>query len=273
MSLETLVAEDPDCVSILQVTDTHIMAAPDATLLGVNTEHYLDEVLASAFADNARFDLMLLTGDLSQDATPASYERVLAKVEARKTPCVCLPGNHDDPALMQRIFSTPMVQYRRQISLGPWQIITLNSQIPGDAGGHLAHAELSALEKGLQDRQHLFSLVAVHHHCVPTQSSWMDSMIIDNRRAFLDILGRHPEVKGIVTGHIHQVLDTTVEGIRYLATPSTCFQFTPKSEAFSVDITAPGYRILRLYWDGRIESDVFRLTGKLNELERNTGGY
>jgi Icc protein len=58
-----------------------------------------------------------------------------------------------------------------------------------------------------------------------------------------------------------------------MGTPSTCFQFKPESTEFGLDTSAPGYRSLKLYADGRIESDITRLSGQLEGLEFNSEGY
>ncbi|MGZ8918448.1 MAG: hypothetical protein ACXW0T_09525 [Methylobacter sp.] len=43
-------AQQPDFISILQITDMHILATPEDTLLGINTAYYFKEVLDLAFA-------------------------------------------------------------------------------------------------------------------------------------------------------------------------------------------------------------------------------
>jgi Icc protein len=186
---------------------------------------------------------------------------------------VCLPGNHDDFELMQQILNTDSISCRKQTLLGDWQIICLNSQIIGSAGGRLAEDELVLLKQCLNDHPNHHTLIAVHHHCLPTQSAWMDTMTIENHDAFLAIIEQHPQVKAITTGHIHQLMDANIGAVRVLGTPSTCFQFKPKSAKFGMDNTAPGYRTLQLYADGRIESEITRLSKPLSGLQNNTKGY
>ncbi len=152
-----------------------------------------------------------------------------------------------------------------------WQLISLNSRIPGDPGGRLAPEELVFLENCLSENPNLHALIAVHHHCLETNSRWMDSMIIENREELLALAAKYPQVKVITTGHIHQVMDIKTANFRVLGVPSTCFQFTPESVEFSVSDTAPGYRLIDLYADGRVESEVMRLPEPLRELQKNTG--
>jgi 3',5'-cyclic-AMP phosphodiesterase len=265
--------QNPVHLSILQITDMHILRNTGETLVGIDTEHYFHAVLELAFSTHAHFDLVLVTGDLAQSPCQASYQRILNRLEAYRTPCLCLPGNHDNFALMQQILNTDIVSCRKQTLLGNWQIICLNSQIIGSAGGRLAKDELLLLERCLSDYPTHHTLIAVHHHCLPTDSAWMDTMVIENHDEFLAIIQHHPQVKVITTGHIHQLMDTTIASVRVLGTPSTCFQFTPKSRKFGIDTTAPGYRVIQLYADGQIESTITRLPEPLSGLQNNTKGY
>jgi Icc protein len=129
------------------------------------------------------------------------------------------------------------------------------------------------LEDCLASYPSLHTLIAVHHHCIETESPWMDTMIIENSEAFLAKTKRYPQVKAITSGHIHQVMDMTTGSIRVLGTPSTCFQFTPKSNAFSLDTSAPGYRSIKLYADGKIETEITRLSEPLSGLQIDNQGH
>ena len=260
-------------LSILQITDLHILPDLDETFLGINTEYYFHAVLELAFAEHHHFDLILLTGDLAQHPSPASYQRILNSLEVHNTPCICLPGNHDDYQLMQQIFNTALVSCKKQIFLENWQLIFLNSQIPGEPGGRLSKEELLFLEDCLTGNPNHHAIIAVHHHCLETKSAWMDTMIIENNQELLEIINQYPQTKAITTGHIHQDMDITIGGVRVLGTPSTCFQFMPKSATFSLDTTAPGYRLIKLYEDGRIESGITRLSEQLSGLQIDTQGY
>jgi Icc protein len=264
---------DTSCLSILQLSDTHILASTDAKLLGVNTAYYFQAVLSLAFANNAHYDLVMLTGDLAQDPLRASYVHVLEQMAAYQIPCVCLPGNHDDYAVMQSVLATDWVNCAKQTLLGNWQVIALNSQIIDDEGGFLSDAELGFLENCLQQYPERHALVAVHHHCLPTGSVWMDTMMIDNSTEFLAMAKRYPQVKAIVNGHIHQVMDAQVNGLRVLGTPSTCFQFKPGSVRFALDNLSPAYRRLDLYADGSLNTEVIRIAEPLQGLENRTSGY
>ncbi|MFI3187209.1 MAG: metallophosphoesterase [Methylococcaceae bacterium] len=290
--------ENNSCLTILQLSDLHVLPTPEDRLLGIATEHYFNACLEQAVRLRSRqavcefgtptespierpavsgvertFDLILLTGDLAQDPCRDSYLRILNSLESYKTPCLCLPGNHDDYPLMQQVFHTDRVNCRKQVFLDNWQLISLNSQIPGEQGGHLSKQELFFLEDCLSANPNHHALIALHHHCLETKSPWMDSMILDNRLELLAITEKYPQVKVITNGHIHQVLDIKLPTVRVLGAPSTCFQFVPGATEFGVNDMAPGYRLIDLYADGRVESQVVRLPEPLVGLQMNKYEY
>ena len=94
---------------------------------------------------------------------------------------------------------------------------------------------------------------------MPVGSAWLDEVGLDDADALLSVLGRHPAVRGVLWGHVHQVYDQEHGGVRMMGTPSTCYQFVPGQDLFGLEDSAPGYRRLRLHPDGRIESRVARL--------------
>jgi Icc protein len=258
--------------SILQISDPHILPDPDDRLLGIDTAHYFHAVLEHAFAHYQPFDLILATGDLAQDPHPANYQHILSSLEALNTPCICLPGNHDDFIIMQQILNTSLVNCRKQTFLENWQLICLDSRKIGVPEGRLPTQELLFLEDCLSSQPDRPALIAVHHHFLKT-NGFMDTMMIENSQDFLAIINKYPQIKAITTGHIHQVMDTATGTVRVMGTPATCFQFTPESPIFSVDTTAPGYRLIRLYADGRLESDIIRLPGQIKGLKIDGQGY
>jgi Icc protein len=102
---------------------------------------------------------------------------------------------------------------------------------------------------------------------------WLDTMMISNSADFLAIIHRYPQAKTIIHGHIHQLLDKYSGDVRVLGVPSTCFQFKPLSVDFALDDTSPAYRHLQLYADGRVVSQISRITEALVNLQMKTKSY
>jgi Icc protein len=55
---------------------------------------------------------------------------------------------------------------------------------------------------------------------------------------------------------VHQSYDGERNGVRLMATPSTCAQFRPRSDDFAIDEQPPAYRSIQLLPQGRIETEI-----------------
>lgn len=241
--------------------------------MGVDTEATLIETMETALSEGITPDIALLTGDLVQDPEPATYRR-LSRILARlPCPVYCLPGNHDDPALMASCLVGEKIQYQSSIVLDSWHIICLDSRIPGSPKGLLSDDQLQLLEYNLNKHPDLDTLIALHHHPIPTGSDWMDTMQLQNSGVFFERLEVHPRVRGVVFGHIHQAMETGHRGIRLLGTPSSCFQFMPGRDEFTLDALPTGYRWLELTRQGSIDTWISRTRSPPAGLTISSKGY
>lgn len=261
-----------DFLTVLQITDLHLFADPDGKLLGIQTEKSFLSVLMHAHQHHNP-DLILLTGDLTQDASSEAYQRLHYHLKLLDTPCYCLPGNHDNPLLLKEILNSDNVHTTQQILKKGWQIICLDSKLPGEEEGHLANDQLELLDQCLENQPNLPSLIVFHHPPLPVNSPWLDTMTLNNPGELFEILAKHPQAKALLLGHVHQQQDWIHNGLRLLTAPSTCFQFKPQSKEFALDHQPPGYRWLKLFADGSIETEVYRLNAIPEGMEKSSTGY
>ena len=259
-------------VRVVQITDTHLYADPAGTLLGMNTLQSLDAVLDLVRAEALPADVVLATGDLVHDGTAAGYRLLAGRLGSLGCDALALPGNHDDPRVLATVLDRPPVQRVREARLGGWQILLLDSTVPGSDGGLLAADELGWLDATLAGESG-HALVCLHHSPLPTGSDWLDTMALANADDFFALLDRHPRVRGVLFGHIHQTLDRERNGVRIMGSPSTCVQFAKVRPRFGVDRRPPGYRWLGLLPDGGIRSGVRRVAGIVGQLEADASGY
>jgi len=246
-------------IRLLQLTDPHLFADAAGALRGVVTQDSLEVVLRHAQAEVAAADALLLTGDVVND-DPGGYATVRTLLGGLGRPVWCLPGNHDDPQVMRRELAAEPFHVGGHHDLGAWRVIMLDSCAPGQAHGWLAGGELARLEAALAGAGARHVLVALHHHPIPMGSRWIDSVALRNPEALFALTDPHPNVRGIVWGHVHQQHDSLRRGVRMLAAPATSAQFLPQAERFAIDPAPPGYRCLTLHADGRIETEVRRVT-------------
>ncbi len=257
---------------LVQLTDCHLSGESGGRLLGMDTDHSLQAVIDQLRRDDRQPDLVMVTGDLADEGAAAAYQRLRARVAELCPRQFWLPGNHDDRAAMLAA-GEGLLPFALQAQ--NWQIIMLDSQIPGEIGGELGQVELAALDAALARAEQAgrYTLVCLHHHPVAVGCAWLDEQRVVDADALFDILGRYSGVKGLIWGHIHQVVEREWRGIRLLSSPSTCVQFAPGSEDFEADPQPPGYRWLELHPDGRLDTGVERVQGVHFELNLKQRGY
>ena len=89
---EQVEKRDGESVSVLHITDTHLFAAEDGTLLGIDTAESLNAVIDAVLSSGRSFDFVLCTGDLSQDYSTGSYERFARIIRRLGKPVYWLPA-------------------------------------------------------------------------------------------------------------------------------------------------------------------------------------
>lgn len=273
MTTITMHPKSRQVINVLQITDMHLFADSDGSLLGLNTEQSLRAVIRAALAGKPSPDLVLATGDLVHDGTPAAYRRVFGHLERLGLPVYCLAGNHDEAATLQHTLDSSRLHYVPHLQQGNWLFIFLDSTLAGSEGGHLDRQALESLDRQLAAAPDRHALVCLHHQPVPMGSRWLDTMAVDNADELFAVIDRHPQVRGILWGHVHQTFDRMRRDVRLMATPSTCIQFLPGSDDFALDTAAPGYRWLSLHPDGRIETGVERLSEMPGSVDLASAGY
>lgn len=261
-------------VRILQITDTHLFTGEHETLLGVNTLRSYHAVLNAIIAERYPFDLVVATGDLTQDQSSEACQHFAEGVIRLPAPCVWLPGNHDDQPAMADVFAQAGIVPSRQVLLSEhWQVILLDSQVVGASYGVLSQHQLEWMEYCLLAYPQRYSLVLLHHHPMPSGCAWLDQHRLLNAHMLAAVVTRYPRVSVLMCGHIHQELDNEWYGKRLLASPSTCVQFKPNCTNFTLDVVAPGWRYLDLLPDGVVETRVHRLPGNQFHPIMDVEGY
>lgn len=255
---------------VLQISDTHLFASPADKLMGINTSATLDAVLERIRQEHSDFQCLLVTGDLTQDGSTASYQHLKTRLDGINAPYFWLCGNHDEPDIMEAVNPSAMAQ---RVDLGDWQIILLNTRVPGAVFGYLRSTELKQLDQHLRQYPDKHTLVALHHHPTPISSLWMDKIRLRNTDELCQVLERHSNIRGLIHGHVHQERLYRLGRLPVMATPSTCVQFAPEADEFQASYNAPGFRLLDLWSDGRIDSQVIRLESYPMDLDLTSNGY
>ncbi|KXS38660.1 phosphodiesterase [Modicisalibacter tunisiensis] len=228
---------------LIQVTDCHLHADPEARSRAGVPFRQLEAVLERVRA--LRPDVLLVTGDVSQDETPASYELAARAFAGVDCPWFWLAGNHDRPQYMAEAHAL-----LDEVDLGDWRLLLLDSRVSGQVHGELGQTQLQelALRLEMDDRP---TLLALHHPPVELGSAWMDAIGLLDREAFWQTLAAYAQVRVVLFGHAHQPFAARHAGtggeIAIYGCPATADQFLPSSPTFAVDeASRPGCRVVDL---------------------------
>jgi Icc protein len=193
-------------------------------------------------------------------------------LDSKGLPYYCIPGNHDQPERLAQWLGAAAVGRLASRTLGPWNLIFLDSTHPGEEGGRLDSDQLQGVDQLLAEG-HRPTLVFLHQHPVSVGSAWMDTMDVENGNELIRVCDRHTNLRGLIFGHVHQEFMSERGGYLILGAPSTCVQFLPGSPDFAIDTRPPGYRELLLYPNGALETWVRRLTAYSERLDTASNGY
>ncbi len=271
--MQITLSDKQQSVQLVQITDTHLGDQPGGAILGLDADSSLGYVLAQIKQQHSQPDLLLATGDISNCGSLASYQRFrqLSKGLARHS--LWLPGNHDTLSVMAQAVAGGE-ELDRIAEVGNWQIIMLDSTIPGEVGGCISAPELAFLRQSLERTSAEHVLVCLHHHPIDIGCDWLDQQRVANADEFFAVLDDFDHVRGVLWGHIHQSINQLRKGVRLMATPSSCIQFAPSSADFKLDRLNPGYRWLELCNDGTINTTVTRVSGVTFDIDYDqSGGY
>ena len=241
---------------IVQISDTHLLGHPGDQFRGVDTRQSLDRVLALIRQRFWPVDMVIATGDLAHDGSLASYRELFERFTGLGTPVYCLPGNHDNGRWLRGALNHGRVRTVGAVAVPDWLLVLLDSTLPGAAAGQLSQAELQRLSQLLEQHPDCHVLVFLHHHPVPVHSPWLDQMALENPGELFSRMDLHPNVRALLWGHVHQVYEGERKGVRLLGCPATSLQFLPRTPELQVDTLPPGFRWLRLFPGGQMETGL-----------------
>lgn len=208
---------------IAQITDIHIgfdKGDPDEHNM-IRLRAVVDHLLAGPNQP----DLLLLTGDLTEDGAPADYARLAQALAPCPFPVWPMAGNHDERAALLDAFpATPrspdgFAHY--VLDQGPMRIVVLDTLEPGRHGGGFCQKRAAWLAARLDEAPDQPTLVALHHPPFPVGIAWMDTAPGEPWAARLaDVLKGHAQVKGLICGHVHRTILSHWEGLPVIVCPS-----------------------------------------------------
>lgn len=229
--------------TVLQISDTHLRAEPN-TPIDKDPDAALWATI-DALRD-VHADLVLLTGDLADDASPAALERLQAVVGKLGSPMLAIGGNHDDVGNVHDVFGAD-----DSAEVGAWRVVGVESVIPGEIHGAVDVEDLSRRLDGLDDRP---TVLAIHHP--PRSPSTHPMFRLIGAEEMVSALRARPHVRAVVSGHLHQAFDRMEGGIHLWGCPSAYYAIEHSGDEYRVAADGiVGAQMLTLDDDGAISCE------------------
>ena len=211
---------------IAQLSDPHF-APEDVRLFGrLDTAAYLERAIAHLNA--LRPDVVLITGDLTNDGDAPVYAALAATLANLQAPFFVLTGNHDDRELTRSRFGAGYLPdsgpLRYAIEHLPLRLIALDSLVPGEPWGQLGSEQLAWLDTRLGEAPDRPTLVALHHPPFRTGIGHLDHSMLRDADALAAVIGRHPQVERVICGHVHRSIQRRFAGTLAQSAPSCAHQ-------------------------------------------------
>lgn len=265
-------------IRIAHLTDIHVQPERKA---GEGMAETLKQV--NSLKDKP--DLILTGGDHIMDAFGAGYDRVKTQwdlyskvLKAENSlplePCI---GNHDVWSFAKRegeeaakegkkwaMESLGLTSRYRSFDRKGWHFVVLDSTFPHEAGykGKLDEDQFEWLTEDLAKTPSTTPILILSHIPIICFCAVFDGdneksgdwqvpgawMHIDARR-IKDLFAKHPNIKTAISGHIHLIDRVDYNGISYYCNGAVCGGWW----GGSYQECAPGFALMDLYTDGRVE--------------------
>lgn len=261
---------------IAQISDLHVLA--DGTLLSgmVDTQAALAACISHIQGLDPKPDLVLATGDLTQDGRPEDYALLRSSFDQLSMPVYVIPGNHDHRTRMQAAFADygylpetgEFLHYA--IDKHPLRLIGLDTVIAGETSGRICPARLHWLDQRLSEQPDRPTVIFMHHPPFATGIGFMDKPPFHGAAALEDLIRRFPQVQLITCGHVHRSIQTNWADTTATVAPSVVFQMALEinEDAPSAFILEPSAISLHLFRDNGIPTVFTSLIGDFGAPNR-----
>ncbi|KIP52648.1 metallophosphoesterase [Leucobacter komagatae] len=228
---------------ILHLSDTHLYGDDTRHYGVVDTREHLRSALARV-ADRP-LDLVVCSGDVSEDESVESYERVRDILDPwaaeRGARTIYAMGNHDNRESFRAVLGegqpgvavdtpaaspagnqhgepgSPVVSVAE---IDGWRTIVLDTTVPGAGYGELAESQLEFLSDIIRSPAGRGTVIVMHHPPVHAETDLLQALALgeESTNGLWERV-RGTDVRAILSGHYHHPIVETVYGIPVVVAP------------------------------------------------------
>ncbi|MEM9430579.1 MAG: metallophosphoesterase [Pseudomonadota bacterium] len=223
-------------LKFIVLADTHIVPEGKHSH-GLDTYDRLKRSVAHVNAAHSDAAFVIFAGDLADHGEAAAYRRFQAAIAPLTPPVHLTLGNHDHRPTFLQIFGdvanaeTSCLDH--VIDADGHRVIILDSYEEGlGAAGRIDPTQLSWLSARLSEAQDRPVIVVLHHNVTPLHVQ-TDFIILRDRDALLEVLRQHPDIRQVISGHVHMTTSGHVSGIPFCSFAGGHYNIEPVLEALS----------------------------------------
>lgn len=262
-------------IHFFHFTDLHIRTYENDDRASFNTYNRMMLCIEAARDSEIKPTFSLLTGDLSDDGSPESYQRLrelIRQLEALGDPVFVTPGNHDSRSNFQEYLLNEAPDESRPHyechTFGSLKVIVLDSKLPHKTVyGGFDDAQLGWLKAELEQNPDQDVLLAFHHPLTPLRHALTDRILMregDSGR-LLDVVEPY-RIVGMLTGHVHAPHTNVLRGIPCISGIAAAFR--SDHEAGYIRFTDSSGFNVGTYADGVLTVRTVVLPSSNREIQR-----
>jgi 3',5'-cyclic AMP phosphodiesterase CpdA len=253
---------------VAQISDPHVSLRGTILFGGYDPAAALTATLIRIARLDPRPDLLVFTGDLTENGRPEEYAHFLSLLRGFDLPMAAIPGNHDRRDAFAdalrgsavEIGGDPSTGLQVALDLGPLRILGLDTlALEGEAAGALDSFRLGWLARRLEAAAGAPVLIFMHHPPILTGIEAMDIWRLADPEPFAALVERHPNVLRVCCGHVHRAVERRFAGTVCGVCPSVAWAvplFEPLVRAPLVR-QAPGFQLHRFIGEALVTHTEF----------------
>lgn len=182
--------------TIARISDVHVRPRGILYQDAVDSNRMLATAIACLNQLSPAPDLVLITGDLTDEGQPDEYAMLRELLAPLQPPFIVLPGNHDDRDHLRAAFGDHRYlpndgPLHFAMDIGDVKIVALDTSVPQQHHGELSAASLEWFDRALTECRDRPALVAMHHPPFATGIPYLDIYGMRDTAAFAEVLQRH----------------------------------------------------------------------------------
>jgi Icc protein len=193
---------------IAQISDTHILASASDSPAAQLRADCLRRCIADINLQHP--DAVIFTGDTAQHGRPEEYARLRELLAPLEAPLYLIPGNRDDNEAMRAAFndksylpeSGDFLHYA--IEDYPVRLVAIDSTSFGERKGVFCPERQAWLDAVLSEQPNRPTLLFIHHPPFDVDDHYVGGYRrAEEATALTELVSRHPQIAGMLCGHVH----------------------------------------------------------------------